>query len=159
MPFVPSTFTPPKIYTDHHFCFVPLTEEMVQVDYDAVMSSIDIIHKTRGRGDGWPSPSMTLEENRKDLVWHREEFERGDSFAYAVYDVDQTEYLGCFYLYPPGTRGEDSRDADVDVSFWVTQAAYDAGCYEKLYESIRAFLEDCPFQNIAYTNVLIPGST
>ena len=45
-------------------------------------------------------------------------------------------YLGCAYLYPMGRRTELTEravDHDVDVSWWVTVDAYEAGYYERAY--------------------------
>jgi len=121
------------------------------------MSSIDIIKKTRG--GSWPNSDLTHEEDHADLGWHDREFDNRTSFAYTVMSLNEKECLGCFYLYPAGTRGEKSMDADVDVSFWVTQKAYDEGLYEKLYLVITDFLKSWPFKKTAFTNSLIPGSS
>ncbi len=121
------------------------------------MSSIDIIKATRGGGAGWPGSAMTREQDHRDLGWHDMEFETRSSFAYVAWSLDKNEYLGCFYFYPPGTRGEQSKNAEVDVSFWVTQKAYDAGYYPKLYEVIKDFLKQWPFEKVSFTNEVIPG--
>ena len=84
-------------------------------DYVAVMSSIDIIQKTRG--GSWPTKELTFEEDLMDLGWHQKEFEDNSTFAYVIYDKNEEEYIGCFYLYPPGSRSDSSKDSDVDVSW------------------------------------------
>lgn len=153
---LPDTFNIPEEFVTPDFYFRPLRFSDIDEDYAAVMSSIDIINKTRGYGGGWPDPAMTREENHRDLGWHDKEFEDRSSFAYIAFSADKTEYLGCFYFYPPGTRGTESGAGDVDVSFWVTQKAYDAGCYATLYSAIGDFLKLWPFDAVVFTNEFMP---
>jgi hypothetical protein len=96
----------------------------------------------RTRGAGWPTEPVTAAVDFVDLVWHELEFRDGYSFTYAVYDTGGN-YLGCCYLYPLGRRTELSEaliDYDVDVSWWVTRAAYERGDYDKLYTALRHWL-------------------
>lgn len=154
MKLVPDSFEVPRTLTTEHFLIRKLKFNDVQLDYEAVMSSIEIIRKTRG-GD-WPDSSLTYEDDHADLGWHDREFENRTSFAYTVMNLDETECLGCFYLYQPGTRGEQSASAEVDVSFWVTQKAYDKGLYAVLYFTIVDFLKTWPFEKVVFTNDVIP---
>lgn len=70
--------------------------------------------------------------------------------------LDEKECLGCLYLAPPGSRGEMTKDADVDVSFWVTQTAYDNGLYAVFFSTIKQWLATWPFRKIAYSNAILP---
>lgn len=119
------------------------------------MSSIDIIQKTRG--GNWPTHALTLEDDLIDLCWHQREFEHRSSFAFTVMSPDERKFLGCLYLYPPGYRSENSKNADVDVSFWVSQEAYDNGLYPVLYKTLDKWLKTSwPFKKIIYTNTNLP---
>jgi len=74
-----------------------------------------------------------------------------------VMSLDETECLGCLYLYPAGFRGEASEGSDVDVSFWVTQKEYKKGLYKELYVAMKNWLEkDWPFQKPFWSNIEIP---
>jgi hypothetical protein len=155
MPFVPTDFTVPEKLVTPHFVARKLMFTDAELDYAAVMSSIDIIKATRG-GD-WPEPTLTYQDDQIDLAWHQREFEFHNQFPFTVLNPDETKCLGCFYFYPPGMRGETSKDADVDVSFWVTQESYDAGLYPILYHAIDNWLKTAwPWQKIAYTNIKLP---
>ena len=134
-----------------------ISRDDLREDVRGINASLELIPKTRG--GAWPSEPVTEEFNFVDLVWHELEFRDGKSFTYAVYDADGG-YLGCCYLYPMGGRTEltaELLDHDVDVSWWVTPDAYEAGYYEKLYRALRHWLaEELPFSAPYYSNALIP---
>ncbi len=94
-----------------------------------INASLDLIRRTRG--GSWPSEPVTLEGNYVDLVWHEAEFRDGKLYTYVLTDPDHG-YIGCLYLYPLGVRRPLTAEMlhhDVDVSWWVTPAAYEAGLY------------------------------
>lgn len=152
---VPDNFDVPESFIQPEFIIRKLMFDDAKLDYKAVMSSVDIIKKTRG-GD-WPSKDLSFEDDQIDLGCHQREFEHRSSFAYTVMSPDENKCLGCLYLYPPGYRNEKSRTGDVDVSFWVTQEAYDEGLYLSLYNTLDNWLRTSwPFKKIVYTNKEIP---
>ena len=152
---VDESFQIPEKLEHPKFIARKLTAKDVYLDYIAVMSSIDIIQETRG--GSWPTPALSFEDDLIDLAWHQREFEHKSSFAFTVMNLDETECLGCFYLYPAGYRGEAPEGADVDVSFWVTQKAYNQGLYPELYQAIKNWLaKEWPFKNAHWTNKTIP---
>jgi hypothetical protein len=122
-----------------------------------INASLELI--TRTRGGAWPTQPVTEAVNFVDLVWHELEFRDGYSLTYAVYDTDGS-YLGCCYLYPLGRRTELSEallDYDVDVSWWVTPAAYERGDYANLHAALRQWLAtEFPFWRPHYSNREIP---
>lgn len=154
---IPESFQVPQQLTHSKFIARKLCASDTYLDYIAVMSSIDLIRKTRG--GSWPTQDLSFEEDMIDLAWHQREFEHRSSFAYTVMNPDETECLGCFYLYPAGFRGEADKEADVDVSFWVTQSAYDHGLYDDLYKAIKEWLDEkWPFKYPHWSNKEIPNS-
>lgn len=136
-----------------------LTRDHLRDDVRGINASIDLIRRTRG--GPWPTEPVTDEFDYVDLVWHECEFREGESFAYVGYDTGG-RYLGCCYLYPMGRRTpltEDLLDYDVDVSWWVTQDAYDRGHYATLYDALRHWIATAfPFQKAYYSNLEIPAS-
>ena len=155
MKLVPDNLEVPEKLEHTKFLARKLTARDVYLDYFAVMSSIDIIRSTRG--GSWPTKELTFEDDLIDLAWHQREFEHKSSFAYTVMTPDETECVGCFYLYPIGMRGEAPEGSDVDVSFWVTQKAYDNGLYVELYKALDEWLRTkWPFKLVHYSNREIP---
>ena len=66
-------------------------------------------------------------------------------------------YLGCCYLYPMGRRTpltEELLAHDVDVSWWVTPTAYDAGYYRSSTGAARLVVDEFPFTMPYYSNEL-----
>ncbi len=156
MNLVPESFLVPEKLEHPKFVIRKLTARDVYLDYLAVTSSIEVIKKTRG--GNWPPKELTFEDDLIDLAWHQREFEHKSSLAYTVMNPDQTECLGCLYFYPAGYRAEAPENADVDVSFWVTQKAYDEGLYPELFKTIKDWLtKDWPFKNPHWTNKEIPN--
>lgn len=151
---VPDSFEVPQNLKTEHFTIRKLCYDDAVLDYEAVMSSRDLIQRTRG-GE-WPEATLTFKDDQIDLAWHQREFENRLSFAYTVFDANETECIGCFYLYPPGFRTPLSADAEVDVSFWVTEESYRNGLYAELYKTVTAFLLQWPFQKVYYSNSEIP---
>lgn len=135
-----------------------LSREHLREDVAGINASLDLI--TRTRGGGWPTEAVTEEYNYVDLVWHECEFREGRSFSYVVHSA-AGEYLGCCYFYPLGTRtalSEELIGRDVDVSWWVTTAAYERGYYEKLFRALQRWgTRDFPFKALHYSNRLIPS--
>ncbi|MEP7001725.1 MAG: GNAT family N-acetyltransferase [bacterium] len=134
-----------------------LSRDDLVADVKGINESIDIIQRTRG--GGWPSGQVSEDFDYVDLVWHECEFRENYSFSYAVYTVGGL-YLGCCYLYPMGRRtplDEKLLPCDVDVSWWVTPEAYEAGYYDKLYVGLRTWIADAfPFDNPHFSNREIP---
>ena len=154
---VPDSFNVPEKLETAHFSARKLSAKDVYDDYLAIMSNMDLIKKTRG-GTDWPTPNFSFEDDFIDLCWHQREFENKSSFAYLVTNPEGTEYVGCFYFYKPGFRTEVPIGTDVDISFWVTQKAYDAGLYKELYITLKKWLnEKWLFKKPYWSNLEIPS--
>ena len=157
---LPSGVTAPARLTYEDIEARALSRADLSDDVRGINASLALIRKTRG--GGWPTEPVTEEFNYVDLVWHELEFREGASFTYVARDADDG-YLGCCYLYPMGRRtalSESLLHHDVDVSWWVTPAAYGEGYYEKLYRALQRWVvEPFPFSEPHYSNVEIPPMT
>lgn len=156
-PFVPEYFDVKEVVELDEYVLKKLSVDDVELDYQAVMSSIDIIKKTRG-GTSWPFPEMTLEFDRIDLCWHQTEFDYRCSFAYKISNLEKNKYLGCIYIYPPNKPWlEYPEGTDAVVNYWVTQEAYLEGLYPKVFKSLKKWIaNDWPFHQVHYSNIEIP---
>ena len=156
MNFIPENFIVPEQLKTADFVIRKFAYADAELDYKAVMSSIDIIRATRG-GGLWPTPNLTFLDNQIDLAWHLREFEYRSTFAYTIRSNDENECLGCIYIYPPGFRDKKSLEGDADISFWVSQKAHDQGLYKIVYDTLNDWLQkEWPFKNVIYTNILLP---
>jgi hypothetical protein len=110
--FVPDWFEVPSRWEGAGLVLVPLGAEHNERDYQAWSSSMEHIHATPGfTGRRWPHP-MTLEENLSDLVAHAEDFVARRGFTYTVLDAEESDVVGCVYLYPLADRpAPDNRDS------------------------------------------------
>jgi len=114
MPFVPDDFTPPEGLDVGPYRLTPLGPEHNDSDYAAWTSSIDHIRATPGfEGTSWPH-EMTIDENRRDLQGHADDFAARVGFTYTVLAPDRATVVGCLYIYP-----SDAPDQHVRVRSWV----------------------------------------
>jgi hypothetical protein len=134
-----------------------ITRDDLADDVAGINASLDLIRRTRG-GE-WPTEPVTAEGNYVDLVWHECEWRDEKSFTYVLTRPDHS-YIGCLYLYPVGVRQpltEDLLRHDVDLSWWVTAAAYDEGRYAAVGEAVRDWLgAELPFTDPFYSNAELP---
>ena len=156
---LPDGFAPPRRLAHEDIVATVLGREDLDDDLRGINASLELIRRTRG-GD-WPEEPVTPEFNFVDLVWHECEFREGFSFSYVLRD-EGGGYLGCAYLYPMGRRTELSEGLvhhDVDVSWWVTADAYEAGYYERAHEALRRWVtEDFPFADPYWSNAELPAN-
>jgi RimJ/RimL family protein N-acetyltransferase len=156
---LPAGFAPPAhlIYDD--LVATAISRSDLEDDVRGINASLDLIRRTRG--GPWPTGPLTSEFNFVDLVWHELEFREKDSFTYVLRDATGA-YLGCCYLYPLGGRTELTEALlryDVDISWWVTPSAYDAGYYSKAYRALCHWLAtEYPFWAGYFSNREIPDA-
>ncbi len=143
--FVPSDFIAPSEFTTEDFYIRPISGEDAELDYPAVMSSIDHIKQIMGSRN-WPTEQLSLEEDRGDLARHEGEMVRGEKFVYTVLNREQTQVLGCIYIFP--SRWDDH---DAEISMWTTEEAYNDGLDEALFSSIKEWITaEWPFDKVVY---------
>lgn len=81
--------------------FVPLTTDLVDDDYAAVMATAE--HLRWWSDSDWPTDDFTVEENLQDLAWHDEEHRERVAFTYSVLDAaafadGRRRVVGCIYI-------------------------------------------------------------
>ena len=140
---------PQRLETDQ-FLIRPLLAADVDLDYEAVMDSKEILRQWEQ--STWPADDFTLADNLKDLQRHEQEFNNREGFTYTVLNPAETVCLGCIYIYPRtvrwlvratvtpiGTQNWDSYEAT--VSFWVRQSRLGEGMDRQLLDVLRPWLE------------------
>lgn len=149
--FVPLDFTPPESLVTKDFRIRPIRPEDAELDYEAIMSSVDHLKGVLGR-KSWPDSEMTLKENRQSLVGHSRQHETREAFCYTVMNQDESECLGCVYLYP--SRWDDH---DAEVVMWVSKAAFDRGLDPELFSTVQRWLADqWPFEQVVFPGREVP---
>ena len=153
--FVPADFKVPVRAEGPGFTLVPLGPDLVKIDFDAYMSSIEHLQKTFTRSAAWPHPGITDADAMKDMTTEQGRFERRDSFAYAVLTPDGKRERGCVYVYPSPVPGYDAM-----VTLWVTKAEFDAGFDAELYAWVQQWIaKDWPLRSVAYPGRAIDWAT
>lgn len=112
----------PEELRTEEFLLRPLRESDAELDYEAVMESREFLRVWEQ--STWPADDFTLEANRADLIRHEREHIAGEAFTYTVMNLDETECLGCVYIFPTTapmyTRPEI---AAVDGDEWTAHEA------------------------------------
>ncbi|MCK5233856.1 MAG: GNAT family N-acetyltransferase [Candidatus Aenigmarchaeota archaeon] len=146
--FIPPNFKIPELLETDRFRLRMLTVNDVKKDYDAVITSIEHLQETKpfGSTHKWPTEDLTYEQDLIDLEWHQKEFQKRASFAYIVMNLDETECLGCTYIYP-----SDTPNYDAMIMMWVRQSEVANGLDGLLFFSVKKWIHDkWPFEKVAY---------
>jgi len=145
-PFVPPSFNVPTSATAKTFKLVPLGPDVVKIDFDAYMSSIEHLQQTFTRSTDWPHKNITAADAMRDMETEQARFRSRESFAYAVLTPDGRRERGSLYVSPSPVPGYDAV-----VRMWVTKAEYDAGFDGELYKWAQKWVKaSWPFKRVAY---------
>jgi len=152
MAFYPEGKTAPEELRTDRIWLRPLRTTDVDMDYDAVMASAEMLHLW-GQHD-WPSEGFTLAGNLADLEWHEMEHKERTAFTYTVVDPAGTRCLGCVYIVPlwEGERALGEGAAyPADVAFWVRASEVAAGLDAHLLATLRDwFAKAWAFDRVVY---------
>jgi hypothetical protein len=141
---VPDDFKVPMRVETENLIIRPITVADAAKDYEAVMESIEIIHKSF-LNNSWPKKDFSLEQNKKDLLEKENRFERKTSFTYTVLNLDESKVLGCIYI------NEGIGGPDAAVFMWVRQSEYEKGLDSLLEKTVRSWIkEKWPFTWVVY---------
>lgn len=145
-PFVPKDFAVPTLVETADFKLVPLGPDLVKVDFDAYMSSIEHLQKTFTRSTNWPHTGISDADAMRDMEGEQARFRNRKSFAYGVLTPDGSRERGSVYVSPSPVKGYDAM-----VRMWVTKADYGAGFDATLYAWVGEWMRrEWPFAKIAY---------
>lgn len=145
-PLVSRDFEIPKELITEKFKLRMLKVSDVVKDYDAVMTSVEHLQGIFGERSKWPSKDLTFEQDLIDLGWHQKEFQNRSSFAYTMMNLDESQCLGCMYIFP-------SRDPnfEVDIFMWVRKSEFDKGLDQILFKTVKDWITDkWPFKKVRY---------
>jgi len=152
---VPADFNVPTQVEGPGFKLVPLGPEVVKLDFDAYMSSIEHLQKTFSRSTRWPTANISAADAMKDMEGEQARFKSRKSFAFAVLTPDGSRERGSVYVSPSPVAGYDAV-----VRLWVTKADYDAGFDAALYTWVTNWIQKgWPFKKVAYPGRAIDWAT
>ncbi len=149
-------YAPARLEADG-FVLRPIVAADAQLDYEAVMESRNFLR--RWNQSTWPEDDFTVEANREDMVKMEQRHIAGEAFGYTMMNLDQTECLGCVYIFPPDAKwfagGEISAvgsdrwsDCDVMTFFWVRASRLPDELDRRLLDALTAWVDrDWPFQS------------
>lgn len=149
--FVAADFEVPISVDGPGFKLAPLGPELVTIDYEAYMSSIEHLQTTYTRSTNWPHEGLTDADAMLDMQTEQKRFQNRESFAYGVLTPDGSRERGSVYVRPSKKVGYDAQ-----VSMWVTKADFDAGFDAELFEWVQGWVPEAwEFTNVAYPGRLV----
>ncbi len=149
--------TAPSGFETEEFVVRPIVASDAELDHGAVMESREFLRIWSQ--STWPEDDFTVEANREDMVKMARRRAEGKAFDYTVMNPDQTECLGCVYIFPPdanwfsgadvvATGADQWADCDAMIYFWVRTSRLDDGLDRRLLDSLRAWVDrDWIFEN------------
>ena len=141
---VPDDFEIPIRLETSNFIIRPITVLDAEKDYEAVMESIDIIHKAL-LSNAWPGKNFSVVQNKRELSEKESRFESKNSFTYTVLNLDESKVLWCVYINK-GIGGPDAA-----VFMWVRKSEYENDLDSLLEKSVRKWIaEKWPFEWVVY---------
>lgn len=148
MAFYPEDAPVPAGLRTDEFLLRMLRATDVELDYDAVMASKDVLHLRSG--GSWPREGFTLAENLSDLQEHEADFHARRGFTYTIMNPDETQCLGCLYIYPLDVIlrriGADEAvaihagEGIAEASFWVRQERVADGLDRRVLAALLPWL-------------------
>lgn len=128
---------PPRveIATGHHLR--PVTGSDVDLHLRAVLESRDRLWSIYGRTHRWPPRGLTVEQDRADLARRAADAEARRSFSYGLFDLGETELLGCVDIDPGGSPGFNPT-----VSWWVVDWLVDSPVERALEAHLPAWVAE-----------------
>ena len=159
MSFYPENASVPAELRSAEFILRPLLATDVELDYDAVMSSKEMLWLAEE--GGWPAEDFTLADNLEDLQRHEREHIERSAFTFTVMSPNQTECLGCIYinsLEPVlSYLSKDSidtlaiEDCEAIVTFWVRSSRLADHLDQRLLDAlIPWFDQDWAFSRVVF---------
>ncbi len=139
-------------YSGDGFILRPLLPSDVVLDHEAVMSSREFLYHWE-QEPPYPPEDFSVEDNLVDLEKMDGEHRAGTRYTYTVMDADETQVLGCVYLFPNDDRmyasaevtshdGTDLSSIDAAVAFWVRVSTWGEGFERVLLDAVLGWLRD-----------------
>ncbi len=153
MKLYPANARVPQVKRTSRLWLCPLRAADVELDYEAVMSSAEMLH--RWSQSEWPTADFTLAQNLADLKRHELEHIERDAFTFTVLNPQGTRCMGCVYIMP--LRPEEvplckEVSYAADVGFWVRASELVNDLDQHLLATIRDWFQaEWAFDNILFT--------
>ncbi len=143
---VAPTFAVPTGAQGPGFFLKPLGPDLVKIDFEAYMSSVEHLQHTFTRSKDWPHAGISDADALVDMQTEADRFTRRESFAYSALTPDGKRERGCIYVAPSPVPGYDAV-----VRIWVTKAEYDAGFDKQLEAWAHQWIAaKWPFKKVAW---------
>lgn len=149
MTFYPEAAYVPAILRTEDFVLRPLSATHVELDYDALMSSKEMLR--RWSQSDWPADDFPIEDNLEDLERHEQEHRERVAFTYTVLTPEEKKCVGCVYIQPLSSSMEEANVCGKEedpgqrhatrVGFWVRASEIEFELDAKLLASLQEWFK------------------
>ncbi|MFE1644144.1 N-acetyltransferase [Microbacterium sp. P01] len=142
---------PAGLKTDE-FLLRPILASDAARDHEAVMETrVDL---RVWEQSSWPEDDFTVEANREDLANLEQRHLERRAFTYTVLAPDETDCLGCVYVFPttatflakatvtPVAANPVWTEIDAVIYFWVRQSRIASDMDTRLLEAMRTWFDE-----------------
>jgi hypothetical protein len=124
----------------------PLRRTDVDLHMRAIIDSQERLWRLYESAKQWPARTLTAEQDCQDLARREAEMEQHTSFSYALFDLGETELLGCVHIEP-----SVELEVGADIYWWVIDWLVDSPIEQALDSSVRAWIvADWPISPARY---------
>jgi RimJ/RimL family protein N-acetyltransferase len=149
--FYPHNAVVPEELRTAEFLIRPLRTTDLELDYEALMDSKELLRQW-SQSD-WPSDDFTLADDLIDLERHQQEHSQRQAFTFTIMNLEETECLGCVYIYPPSPVIRQ-HNYEALVAFWVRQSRLNDGLEQRVLKSLIDWFR----QEWAFTRIFFEAS-
>jgi RimJ/RimL family protein N-acetyltransferase len=144
-------FAPPPPPITERVRLEALGPEHAELDPAAAPSSREHLQRTLRWGE-WPSPDMTVEENRADLERHEAEYAAREAYAYTVLTPDGARCVGCVYVNPAGSDEAPGDPRHARIAFWVVEDELASDLDEHVVRTVLTWIDGrWPLDEVRFT--------
>ena len=156
MVFFPADQAVPQTLRTPTFVLRQLRQAEAAIDYEAYMTSPDVIH--RYSGGCWQVDGFTLAQEQHELALHERRHHARQDFAFILLTPDETKGLGCVYVLPlmpflrhfaaPPALLAEASDATAIITFWVRQDCRHTDLAPQVVAAVHSWLlSEWPFDD------------
>ena len=140
----------PEALENPEYTILPLTPKHNQLDYEAVMASLDYYRKFNP--SDWSTAGFTLAQNFEELKQHAQDHQERTAFTLSAQTPNHDVSLGCIYvntmhgllkwLKRPEEELKQTKNFECQVYLWTRPQCVESDLDQKILDGLSHWLEN-----------------